>query len=43
MSLNLRASTDRDEEIVSDEYRAIFYDSDIGKRIAAAGSAATQS
>jgi hypothetical protein len=43
MSLNLCAGTHGDDEAIGDEHRAIFYKPYIGKRIASAGSAATQS
>jgi hypothetical protein len=41
MSLNLRAGADCDDEAIGDEQGAIFYNSDIGKGIAAARSAST--
>jgi hypothetical protein len=43
MSLHVCAWADSGDEAVGDEHSAIFYESDIGKRSAATGSAATQS
>ena len=41
MSLNLCAGADRDDEAIGDEQGAIFYDSDVRKGGATAGSAST--
>jgi hypothetical protein len=42
VSLDLRARADSDDEAIGDEQRAIFQNSDIGKRSATTGSAAAQ-